>query len=475
MEHKQVIGYQLDIFVESQMNTISPSAPGEEVNGSGSVKDKQVDRAMVEGRALAGTLMRAICSHGNLLKAYRRVKKNKGVAGVDEMPVGKFSEWYAKEGVHLITQLLRGDYRPSAVKSVQIRKPGGGYRQLGIPTVTDRILQQAISQVLTSIYEPQFSEQSYGFRPNRNTHQALRQAGSYVKEGRKVVVDMDIASFFDEVNHDRLMYRLSKDIGDKVLLQLIRKYLRSGIMLGGLTSQREKGTPQGSPLSPLLSNVVLDELDKELERRGHSFVRYADDVSIYVHSQRAGDRVLASISTYLTRQLKLKVSEAKSKVCQSHRTTLLGYTVLISGELSISSMAIDRLKLKVKRITSRRRGVSLLQVVQELNPVLRGWYHYFKHARCLRNLEELDGWIRRKLRCFRLKQCKRVIGVYRFLRKRGTGKVQSWLLALSGKGWWCKSRSPQAHHAMGSDWFEELKLFNMHTHYKLFKQLSETA
>ena len=263
---------------------------------------------------------------------------------------------------------------------------------------------------------------------------------------------MDMKSFFDEVNHDRLMYQLSTKIGDKTLLRLIRKYLRSGILSGGLISQRTKGAPQGSPLSPLLSNIVLDELDKELENRGHCFVRYADDFSIYVRSYKAGERVKESISKFITDRLKLKVNGQKSIVCDANKTTLLGHTILMDGNLIVAKDNLERFKSTIRIITSRSRGVSIRQIISELNPKLRGWFEYFKHTKNKRLFRELDAWIHMRLRCVRIKQTKRAIGLVRFLRKQGIVTYQSWIIALSGVGWWRKSASPQVHHAMNKAW-----------------------
>jgi group II intron reverse transcriptase/maturase len=280
---------------------------------------------------------------------------------------------------------------------------------------------------------------------------------------------MDMKSFFDEVNHDRLMYRLSCLIKDKRLLKLIRNYLQSGVMDGGLAHQRLKGTPQGSPLSPLLSNIVLDELDKELEKRGHQFVRYADDFSIFVRSQRAGERVMESICSYLTNKLKLKVNDQKSQVCKSSETKFLGFTLLDTGIITIADQSVSRLKNKVRELTKRNRGVKFESVISELEPILRGWFNYFNIAKCKRLLRNLDAWIRRKLRCFRLKQCKRAITLKRFLKSLGVPNWQSWILALSGKGWWRKSGCPQVHQAMNLKWFEDLGLFNMSNNYVLLQ------
>lgn len=466
MAQQQEITYQLDLFNQQFEDVIRPFVGSETVSVASAIKALQVKEAGEQERALTHDLMGAILCHSNIKQAYKQVKQNKGVAGIDQMPVGEFAVWYAENGETLLSKLYTGTYQPQGVKQVEIPKPNGGKRKLGIPTVTDRIIQQAIAQVLSPIYERKFSDHSYGFRPNRSAHQALRKGSEYAEQGRSFVVDMDLKTFFDVVNHDRLMYRLSLTIGDKTLLGLIRKYLQSGIMVDGVISQRTEGTPQGSPLSPLLSNIVLDELDKELECRGHKFVRYADDCNIYVRSQVAGERVMESISNFIESKLKLIVNKDKSQVCEVNQTKFLGYTIQKDGNLSIAKKSIDRFKEKVRSITKRNRGVKFEQLIAELTPVMRGWLNYFHHARCKRLLENLDGWIRRKLRCYRLKQCKRVITLQQFLKSRGVETWQSWILALSGKGHWCKSGCPQMHQALGNKWFEEIGLYNLTLNYK---------
>ena len=467
MEQQQSTVYQLDLFPhqEQVQGIVRPSHHRETVSGAEARKELQVKGAGEQKRALTGNLMQAVCSHDNIKRAYKQVKQNKGVAGVDGMAVDKFAEWFVKEGERLLEELQAGNYQPQAVKLAEIRKPNGRMRKLGIPTVTDRIIQQAIAQVLSPIYERQFSEHSYGFRPNRSAHQALKKAGEYVERGRQIVVDLDLKTFFDVVNHNRLMHRLAETIGDKTLLRLIRKYLQSGIMIDGVMSQRTEGTPQGSPLSPLLSNIVLDELDKELERRGHKFVRYADDCNIFVRSQAAGERVMQSISDFIENKLKLIINTEKSKVCITNQTKFLGYTIQNDGNLSIAKTSLERLKEKVRKITKRNRGVKFEQLISELSPILRGWLQYFQYAQCHKLLRTLDEWIRRKLRCYRLKQCKRVITLQRFLESMGVKKWQSWLLALSGKGHWRKSNCPQANQAMGNEWFEKQGLYNLTLNY----------
>ena len=465
MAQQQAITYQYDLFSETGQEVDRPYDKSEAVRGAQPAKALQVKEAGEQGRALAPDLMGAILCHSNIKQAYKQVKQNKGVAGIDQMAVGEFAVWYAGDGKSLLDKLYNGTYQPQGVKQVEIPKPGGGKRKLGIPTVTDRIIQQAIAQVLSPIYEQKFSDHSYGFRPNRSAHQALKRGCEYVEEGRNIVVDMDLKTFFDVVNHDRLMYRLSETIGDKTLLRLIRKYLQSGILVDGVVSQRTEGTPQGSPLSPLLSNIVLDELDKELERRGHKFVRYADDCNIYVRSQTAGERVMESITGFIESKLKLLVNKDKSQVCEVNQTKFLGYTIQKDGNLTIAEKSIERFKEKVRSITKRNRGVKFEQVIAELVPVMRGWLNYFRYARCKRVLKNLDSWIRRKLRCYRLKQCKRVITLQRFLERQGVESWQSWILALSGKGHWCKSGCPQAHQALNNKWFDAVGLYNLTLNY----------
>lgn len=466
MEQQQAITYQYDLFDSKGQDVIRPFAGSEAVRGAQATKALQVKEAGEQERALTQDLMGAILSQSNIKQAYKQVKKNKGVAGIDQMTVGEFAAWYAENGETLLSKLYNGTYQPQGVKQVEIPKPNGGKRKLGIPTVTDRIIQQAIAQVLSPIYERKFSDHSYGFRPNRSAHQALKKGSDYVAEGRYYVVDMDLRTFFDVVNHDRLLYRLSLTIGDKTLLGLIRKYLQSGIMVDGLVSQRTEGTPQGSPLSPLLSNIVLDELDKELEKRGHKFVRYADDFNIYVRSQEAGERVMESVSNFIESKLKLIVNKEKSRVCKVNQTNFLGYTIQKDGNLSIAKKSIERFKEKVRSITKRNRGVKFEQVIVELIPVMRGWLNYFRHARCKSLLKTLDSWIRRKLRCYRLKQCKRTITLQQFLKSRGVETWQSWILALSGKGHWRKSGCPQMHQALSKKWFDEIGLYNLTLNYE---------
>ncbi len=466
MEKQKVIIYQTDLPFGERGNIMSHSENCADVNQANAGKEQQIVLASKQERALTENLMTVICSKENLRRAFKQVKKNKGSAGIDAVSIEEFKEWYPNNESQLIDSLLKGTYQPLPVKGVEIDKPDGGKRQLGIPTVQDRFIQQAIYQVLNQIFDSTFSENSYGFREGRSAHQALSQARIYVADGHTIVVDIDLEKFFDKVNHDRLMYNLSEKIQDKILLKLIRKYLQSGILLGGLVSQRTEGTPQGSPLSPLLSNIVLDELDKELEKRGHKFCRYADDCNIYVKTQIAGERVMQSITNYIENHLKLKVNPKKSKVAVCHECKFLGYRLLKGGILGVSPKNIKRLKDKIREITHRNRGVNLATIIQELNNSLRGWLNYFHHAKMSELVKDLDQWIRRKLRCFRLKQCKKPFAIKEFLRKLGVSTWQAWLIALSGKGWWRLSNTPQVHQAMNLEWFNKQGLFNLTLNYE---------
>ncbi|MBP5786458.1 MAG: group II intron reverse transcriptase/maturase [Kiritimatiellae bacterium] len=401
-------------------------------------------------------LMGRIADLGNLKRAWERVKSNKGSGGIDGETVEAFGERAWTHLREMQSELLEGRYRPVPVRGVEIPKPNGGKRQLGIPTVKDRIVQQAVAQTIMPRYERVFSDSSYGFRPNRRAHDALRRGSAYVAEGYSTVVDLDLSKFFDRVNHDRLMARLARDIGDGRVLRLVLAFLKAGLMQNGVCWRREEGTPQGGPLSPLLANVVLDELDKELERRGHRFCRYADDCNIYVRSQRAGERVMESITRFITRRLRLKVNEEKSKVAPSRECAYLGYTIGSNGQLRIAPKSKEKMRARLKELTARNRGRSLGKVVGELNRVTRGWIEYFKLASAKRWRSETDAWLRRRLRCYRLKQCKRRSGIVGFLVSRGLKARWAGAIAGSGKGWYRLSNTPQANKAMRLEWFSEI-------------------
>jgi len=370
------------------------------------------------------------------------------------MTVDELADWLRNHQETLTTSLLEGTYWPLPVRGAQFRKPDGGQRQLGIPVVVDRLVQQAILQVLNPIWDPTFSHSSYGFRPGRDAHMALEQARKYVaQEGREIVVDLDLEKFFDRVNHDILMSRIARRIGDKRLLRIIRRYLQADMRQDGVRVTRDEGTPQGGPLSPRLANLLLDDLDQELERRGHYFCRYADDCNIYVQSLTAGQRVMESVTRFLEEKLRLRVNRLKSAVAPVGERKFLGHRLLLNGKLGIASKSIKRAKEKIRQITRRNRGVSLARVIVELNLFLVGWILYYRNAACRFDLQCLDEWVRRKLRCYRLKQRKRGKSLAGFLQHLGASPSFAHRLASSGKGWWRLSLARPVHQAMSKDWF----------------------
>ena len=405
--------------------------------------------------------MEQICERANMNRAYRKVKANKGAAGVDGISIERLPTYIREHKEEFLVELLDGSYQPELVRGVQIPKPDGSKRQLGIPTVLDRVIQQAILQILEPIYEPKFSNSSYGFRPNRSAQMALRQAREYLRDGYKYVVDMDLEKFFDRVNHDILMERLSRNISDKRLLRIIRRYLEAGLLQNGIFEERKLGMPQGGNLSPLLSNIMLDELDKELERRGHKFCRYADDCNIYVKSQEAGERVLKSITEFLGIRLKLKVNETKSAVSHATKRKFLGYSFRVDSELKVANQSLVKFKNRIRELTSRNRGMKLEHVIKELNQYLNGWISYFRLSANISVFNGLDSWIRRRLRCYRLKQRKRRYSVYKFLVELGVSVQNAWKLAKSSKGWWRLSLNPNIHTAMSNVWFDRSGLVSL--------------
>jgi RNA-directed DNA polymerase len=459
-ERQQGKPYQRLLFPELAEGSRHDQS-GEGGTGPGRAEESQTATASDPARALTERLMEEVCQLDNLSQAYRRVKANKGAAGVDGMTIDELRPWMAGHLPEFLTALLDGSYEPQAVRGVQIPKPGGGVRQLGIPTVIDRLVQQAILQVLEPLLDPTFSNSSYGFRPGRGAHDALAQAQKYVAEGRTIVVDMDLEKFFDRVNHDILMARLARRVADQRLLRIVRRFLEAGLMQDGVCVARHEGTPQGGPLSPLLSNLLLDDLDKELERRGHCFCRYADDCNIYVQSQVAGERVLASVSRFLEDVLRLRVNREKSAVAYIGERKFLGHRLLGGGKLGIAPKSLERAKGRIREITRRNRGISFERMIGELNSFLSGWVTYFRYAECKSHLTALDGWIRRKLRCVRLKQCKGTKTIADFLSRLGVPTWNAWCTALSGKGWWRLAGSPSATHAMTDQWFESLGLVNL--------------
>jgi RNA-directed DNA polymerase len=414
-------------------------------------------------KAESSGLVEAVCERGNLRLAYERVVKNEGAAGVDGIGVAEFKSHLQRHWPTIKAKLLAGEYIPSPVRRVDIPKPQGGVRTLGIPTLTDRLIQQALHQVLSPIFEPTFSASSYGFRPGRSAHQAIKAAQRYVAEGSRVVVDLDLEKFFDRVNHDLLMGKLAQEIDDRRVLQLIRRYLEAGMMADGIISPRTEGTPQGGPLSPLLSNILLTDLDRELERRGHAFCRYADDCNIYVGSQRTGERVLASLTRFLTQRLKLKVNVAKSAVARPWERKFLGYSLTWhkAPRRRIAPSSRQRLRRRIGEVLKGARGRSLAHTIQELNPVLRGWAAYFKLTEAKRMLEDLDGWIRHKLRCILWRQWKRPYTRARNLMKAGLAEERAFRSAFNQRGPWWNSGKSHMNQAYPKSFFDRLGLVSL--------------
>lgn len=460
---------QLRLF-EEPAEVLRHGAGGEGGTRPSACVESQEPTALEEEPTLTGRLMERIADRANLRQAYKRVKANKGSPGVDGMTVSELGGHLAEHWEDVAQSLRDGSYHPQPVRGVEIPKPGGGMRQLGIPTVLDRLVQQAILQVLEPLLDGTFSRSSYGFRPGRSAHQALHQARQYVAQGRWIVVDMDLEKFFDRVNHDILMNRLARRIDDKHLLRIIRRFLQAGMFQHGVCVERFEGTPQGGPLSPLLANLLLDDLDKELESRGHCFCRYADDCNIYVRSRTAGERVMASATRFLEGRLRLKVNRLKSAVAPVWERKFLGHRLLGGGRLGIAPKSLERFKARVREITRRNRGISLERMISELNSFLRGWVTYFRHAECKSHLQAMDGWIRRKLRCVKLKQRKRCKPIADFLHQQGVPQWRAWLLALSGVGWWRKSGCPQATEAMPDAWISRMGLLNLTQKYVQLQQ-----
>lgn len=411
----------------------------------------------------ASGLMDAVCERGNLKLAYQRVIENKGAAGVDGIGIAEFKDHLKQHWPTIKAKLLAGSYIPLPVRRVDIPKPQGGLRTLGIPTLTDRLIQQALHQVLSPIFEADFSRSSYGFRPGKNAHQAVKAAKQYVAEGRRFVVDIDLEKFFDRVNHDLLMEKLSKRIGDRRVLRLIRRYLKAGMMTEGVVSPRTEGTPQGGPLSPLLSNILLTGLDRELESRGLAFCRYADDCNIYVRSRQAGERVMAGITRFLADTLKLTVNVAKSAVARPWERKFLGYglTWHKAPRLRIAPASYQRLGNRVRGILNGAKGRSLSATIAELNPILRGWMAYFRLTDTKKTLEELDGWIRHKLRCILWRQWKRPYTRAVNLMKAGLTEERAFRSAFNQRGPWWNGGASHMNQAFPKSFFDRLGLVSL--------------
>jgi RNA-directed DNA polymerase len=403
--------------------------------------------------ALHVALMEKVIAAENLRRAWKRVKANRGAPGIDGMHIEDFAAFAREQWPTIRERLSGGSYRPQPVRRVMIPKPGGGERPLGIPTVVDRLIQQAIAQVLTPIFDPEFSESSFGFRPDRSAHGALRQVQADIRAGYRIAVDLDLAKFFDNVRHDILMVRVARRVGDKRLLALIGRYLRAGVMVGETFEPSELGTPQGGPLSPLLTNILLDDLDRELERRGHRFTRYADDLLILVRSQRAGERVKTSITAYLGRWLKLPVNEQKSRVAPIDECTFLGFTFR-KGKLRWSESTFEDFKHRVRKLTGRSWGVSMAWRFHKLAQYLRGWMGYFGISQYYRPIPELDEWLRRRVRMCYWKQWRWVRTKVRNLLALGTGKRAAILTATSSKSYWHLSRTLATQTGMTNAWLE---------------------
>ena len=409
-------------------------------------------------------LMEAVVERSNMILALRRVEKNKGSAGIDEMPVHELRSYLKEHWPKIKEELVEGSYQPAAVRRLEIAKPTGGMRQLGIPTVVDRLIQQALNQVLNPIFDPNFSQSSYGFRLGRKAHQAVRQAQAYVASGKRWIVDMDLEKFFDRVNHDMVMSRVARRVNDKRVLLLIRRYLQAGIMEGGLITASREGTPQGGPLSPLLSNILLEDLDKELERRRLWFCRYADDCNIHVSSRRAGQRVLRSIAGFVQRRLKLKVNLEKSAVAHPWERKFLGYSMThhFKPRLKVAGLSVKRFREKLKAAFHGGRGRKLERFIeQELNPILRGWGNYFQLAEVEGTFEELDQWVRRKLRQMLWRQWKRNHTRAVRLIRRGLHKERAMKSVGNGRGSWWNAGASHMNEAFPKRYFDHVGLVSL--------------
>lgn len=409
-------------------------------------------------------LIEKMVERSNMMEAYKQVIGNKGSAGIDGMTVEDLKPFVQANWETIKGTLLSGTYQPKAVRVVEIPKPTGGYRQLGIPTVVDRLIQQAMYQVLSPMFDPEFSQHSYGFRAGRSAHGAVQKAQEHQKHGKRWVVDIDLARFFDEVNHDLLMARVKRKVKDKRMLKLIDSFLKAGIMGGGLISQRQKGTPQGSPLSPLLSNIMLDDLDRELEKRGHSFCRYADDCNIYVSSRRAGERVMGSIAGFIQKKLKLKVNKEKSAVEWASKRTFLGYSFTAHKEarIRVPKERVQRFKQKAKKLFQAGAGRNLTKfITEDLNPVLRGWIQYYRLAEVKEFADKLDQWIRRRLRLLIWMQWKRPYTRYKNLAKSGLSEDRARQSAFNGLGSWFNSGASHMNDAFRKSFFDNLGLVSV--------------
>lgn len=452
----QVVEVEVELQGKSKVQSNFMVLPNRE-----SVNDETFDTSM---------LLEEVLERNNMLLALKRVISNKGSHGVDGMKIDELREHIKKHWDTIKAKILESKYNPSPVRRVEIPKVDGGVRLLGIPTVQDRLIQQAIAQVLSRIYEPLFSNNSFGFRPRRGAKDAVTKSKQYINEGNRCVIDMDLEKFFDKVNHDILMGKLEKKIKDKRLLSLIRKYLKSGILINGVSVTSAEGTPQGGPLSPLLANIMLDELDKELEKRGHKFCRYADDNNVYVKSKRAGIRVMESMIKLIENKLKLKVNKDKSAVDFVSKRKFLGFSFYFAkggAEIRIHEKSIKRFKDKIKFYTNRNIGISMESRLKKLNQIMMGWINYYGIANAVAKLKELDKWIRRRLRACIWKQWKKISTRHRNLVKLGINKYKAWEYANTRKGYWRISKSPILSKSLNNKYLESLGFVSLTQTYQM--------
>ena len=452
-----------------RQNSLDKATAGQKREVKLPLADQRAEQSPAQDEGKPGAeLWQVVWERQNLLAALERVERNGGAPGIDGMTVKELRPYLKEHWLEVRQALDEQSYQPKPVRRVEIPKPDGGMRQLGIPTVVDRLLEQAIAQVMTPLFEPRFSPYSYGFRPGRSAHEAVKQAQEYVQAGNEWAVDIDLEKFFDRVNHDMLMARVARVVKDKRVLKLIRAYLNSGVMVNGVVLDTEEGTPQGGPLSPLLSNIMLDDLDKELERRGHKFVRYADDCNIYVQTQRAGERVMESVKTFLEKKLKLRVNSKKSKVDRATRVKFLGFSFFKrNGELliRIANRSKERFMEKLRRLTKRTRSGKLEDIIQQINQYTVGWVGYYRLANTPSVFEDLDKWVRRRLRQLIWKRWKRGTTRFRELVKLGVPKERAGLGAL-GKSPWHMSRTPVVNEALSNAYWRNSGLQSLKTRYQ---------
>ena len=464
---------EMQKFLPEKTVTLSPGQNPRAMADSAKVSAASVAWTNAE----PDTLMERVLAPANLRRAYQRVISNKGAPGADGMMVGDLAGYVKQYWPTLKARLLAGEYHPQGVRAVEIPKPKGGTRQLGITCVVDRLIQQALLQQLTPIFDPLFSGSSYGFRPGRSAHQAIEAARAHVAAGRRWCVELDLEKFFDQVNHDILMAYVQRHVEDRRVLRLIRRYLEIGVISDGVVSQRQEGTPQGGPLSPLLSNILLNELDWELERRGHRFVRYADDANIYVRSRRAGERVMNSVERFLNRRLKLTLNWEKSRVARPWVCDYLGYGMSWHQQprLRVATMSLGRLRDRLRNLLRGARGHKMANVIERINPVLRGWAGYFKLTQGKRALEILDGWVRHKLRCVIWRQWKRPSTRARNLMRLGLDEARARKSAFNGRGPWWNSGAPHMNQALPKKLWDQLGLVSILDTINRLSRIARTA